>query len=142
MENVIEGNAGTKRKLPVIVPVAVIVLLVVVVSAIIGMYAFAPNYEKSIATISSATNDINGATRVNYMPILADDVDWAKLSDGDREGLARYAVGQAIEQAESKSTPAFTVVGRSAETDVFMYTGGEMITLYIDGQPVKIPLEA
>jgi hypothetical protein len=88
------------------------------------------------------TQQVGGVATSNYLPILAPDVNWEQLSYEEREATARYAVNAAIEQAQTDAVPNFTVMGMTAdESDwVFLYTGGEALSLIENGEPITVSL--
>jgi hypothetical protein len=126
----------SKKKMVLIVPVAVLVVLAVVASLLFGQQLFNKTYESNIATFRISTQQTGGVTSTNYMPVLAEGVSWEALNDSDREGTARYAVNAAIEQADKDSKQSFSVVGVPADSagdmkPVFLYTSAEGKTINI-----------
>ncbi|GHT78915.1 hypothetical protein FACS1894104_2770 [Actinomycetota bacterium] len=122
-------------------PVLVIFVLAVVCVVLVGLYAFTPaNY---IAETETSTQNVSGVTATNYMPILEDDVDWESLSDGERADIARYAVNAAIAKAEQDGITTFNVMGicRPENQPVFLYSGGDSLSIYVNGEANTIPLK-
>ncbi|MCL2807565.1 MAG: hypothetical protein FWD27_05310 [Coriobacteriia bacterium] len=137
--------ARTKRKKkPVLLIVLIVLLIIALVAA--GFIFFQMNssrYQNNIGNFEVATQQMGGATIINYLPVLADGIDWDVLSAEERAGTARYAVNHAIERAEADNAAGFNVMGLSAQErqTLFIYTGsGDSITLYVEGEYEAIPL--
>jgi len=143
-KNSTADKASTKKKRNPLVFVGLILGLavIVVLIAILAFNVLSPNAQQSIATIESATQQSGGVSTTNYLPILADNVNWETLSDREREDIARYAVAQAIERAEAEYVTYFNVLGQSAgdRKTVFLFTyGAEHITLFVDDDYILLP---
>jgi hypothetical protein len=135
----------SNKKVVIIAPIVILLVIGLVLSILFGSQIFAPKYDQNIGTIKTASQEMGGATSTNYMPILAESVNWDSLSDGDREGTARYAVNEAITKAESEGKDSYNVVGMSADGSkpVFLYTaGGETLTLFVGEESVLVPLSS
>ena len=135
------------RKKSRLVPLVMAAVMIMMVPAVLGLASCVKpevGYEQNIAKIETSTQQIGGATVTNYMPLLAENVDWDNLSDKEREGTARCAVGLATEKAATAGAQSFNVLGQSANNrqTVFLYVSGEAtITLFIGDEYVSIPLE-
>ncbi|GHT79385.1 hypothetical protein FACS1894104_4000 [Actinomycetota bacterium] len=134
-------NNKSKRSLAAYLPVLVIFVLAVVCVVLVGLYAFTP--AGYINTTETSTQNVGGVTATNYMPILEDDVDWESLSDGERADIARYAVNAAINEAEKDGITTFNVMGlcRPEDQPVFLYSGGDSLSIYVNGEASAIPLK-
>ncbi|MDR2109350.1 MAG: hypothetical protein LBP28_07855 [Coriobacteriales bacterium] len=119
-----------------------LLLLSAVLALIVGISAFAPAFAGSISDIEVATQQTSGATTTNYMPILAEGINWADLSDDERAGTARYAVNSAAKLAEQNGVTDFNVMGISPtdKQPVFLYTGGKTLSIHLDGTSQTISL--
>jgi hypothetical protein len=87
---------------------------------------------------------VNGANVTNYLPQLAEDVDWAGLSDQKRAGIAKYAVNKALKEAEADEAGIFNVQGMSYDrTDaIFLYMNDDSIQIRVNGTVTEtIPLK-
>jgi hypothetical protein len=94
-------------------------------------------YSSSVAEIEKHTQDVNGAAAVNYLPRLADNVDWTGASDSKREGIAKYAVRKALKQAKAEQAGIFTIMGIDHNrTPVFLYEQVGRIQIYVEGNVI------
>ena len=119
------------------------VALILVLVAVLLFNVFTSTPRQSIANIEVTTQQSGGVTTTNYLPILADNINWHSLSDQQREDIARYAVNLAIEKSVEDNARDFNVLGMTSEErkTVFLFTGGsDTITLYTDDNYVLIPL--
>jgi len=129
------------------VPLCVVVglgLAVLVISLVThAQISFTNAYENNITNIETSTQQSSGVTTSNYVPLLAEGVDWASLSDADRAGTARYAVNEAIAKAKADGVTRYNVLGMTS-TDrqvIFLYTGGgDTVTISVNGEYTSIPL--
>jgi hypothetical protein len=118
---------------------AVIVVVILLLTGVIG-----GRYASSITTIEKQTQLTNGAQTTNYLPILASDVDWANISSGKREGIAKYAVEASLKEVEKDQANIYNIMGMTTEprTAAFIYSVPEKtIQIIVDGKVVeKVPL--
>ena len=133
-----------RKNNPIIFLVMVItVALILVLVAVLLFGVFSSTPRQSISNIEVTTQQSGGVTTTNYLPILADNINWQSLSDQQREDIARYAVNLAIEKSVEDNARDFNVLGMTSgdRKTVFLFTGGaDIITLYTDDNYVLIPL--
>jgi hypothetical protein len=102
-----------------------IILLAAIAVAVVVAILFATGvfnqYADSIDSISKETQGSESVTSTNYVAILAEDVDWASLSDGERRGVAKYAVKKALAQAETDQANIFIIVGQTYDRSAFIF---------------------
>jgi hypothetical protein len=133
-------KSNSKRKGSLYLPLILLLIVAAAVSVFIGFYAFSGGFARNISTIETTIQDNNGAPSTNYIPVLAETVNWDLLSEDDRLGTARYAINKSIAQAETDGVSIFAVMGVRAnrpDSPVFLYTGGESLVLYVDEEPVR-----
>lgn len=111
-------------KKAIIIIAAVAVAAVVVVLFLTGV--FGSRYADRLDTIEKQMQSVNGAQATNYLPILKDTVKWTEISEGEREGIAKYAVKKALEEAEKEQAGIFNIMGFSVSEGTravaFVYT--------------------
>jgi cell division septation protein DedD len=144
-----EKTGKLSSRVPIVVLFALTVLMVLAALAVVvGLSACTQGSDQqaseNIATIKLQSQQVDDVTSVNYIPVLAQDVNWEQLSDEVREATARYAVNEAINQATENDISSYSVMGMTADESswVFLYTGGDMLTLVVNGESVSIPLAA
>lgn len=125
----ISSESGTARRF---LPLLVLVVVALLFAITIWAYVFIPRIPENIATIEVATQTSGGMVTTNYSPLLAEKVDWDNLSADEREKTARYATEQAISAADKSGVTSFNVLGvtYSGRKAVFLYSGGESLTLF------------
>ncbi|MDR2109351.1 MAG: hypothetical protein LBP28_07860 [Coriobacteriales bacterium] len=125
------------------IPAVLLFLLSVAFVAVIALYDSAPAFANSISRVEYSIQDVNGMKTVNYMPILAEDVNWEELSDVERAGIARFAISSAARLAKEDGATDFNTMGLSADgrQPVFLYTDGEMFTLYLNEESYTLALD-
>jgi hypothetical protein len=134
-------NATKNRLKPAVWSPATVVFIFALIFVIaIGFYTFGP--ARYIGATQVSAQEIGGAAVTNYMPILAEDVDWEALSDAERVNVARYAVNTAMAQATNDSAENFRVVGLShlEKQPAFLFSGGETLFIYFGGEATSVPL--
>ncbi|MDR0596472.1 MAG: hypothetical protein LBG50_02915 [Clostridiales Family XIII bacterium] len=106
-----------KKKIIIIAAVAVVVVLAVLYFA--GVFN---QYGSRILEIQVTQQSQNGAMATNYMPVLKEDVKWAELSDGERAGIAKYAVNASQARAKKDEANIFNIMGLSyVRETIFLY---------------------
>ena len=133
-----------KRSRIIIIALVVVVVLILIIGGIILSRMSSTSYETNITNMEVTTQQSSGVTTTNYVPVLADNVDWGSLSDAARAGTARYAVNQAIDQANTNGVTSYSVLGMTDadRTAVFFYSGGaDTVTLFVGGESTSIPLD-
>jgi hypothetical protein len=140
-----ESSVKQTKKFPLLVPIVVLAFLVAIAALIIGTQVFAPKFENVLVSIEQNANNIGGASKTNYSPVLDSDIAWDSLSDSERATVARLAVGQTLEKANSDQASQFTITGVSEYTGsrqaVFFYSGGDSVSLFVNDQTSTIDLE-
>lgn len=134
----------SKRKLRIFLSVATTLMLVLAITGIILLRMSPSGYQNNISRIEISTQQIGGATSTNYLPVLADNVNWNALSADERAGTARYAVNYAIENATTVGTTSFSVWCLSGDDrqTIFLYSSGEdTISLLADSEYISILLD-
>jgi len=139
------GKVNTMREKKPLLFIGMIlgIALILVLIAFLIFRFVVGGTQQSIATIETTTQQMGGASTTNYLPILADNVNWEKLTDKEREDIARYAVGLAMDQAVAEGVQSYNVLGMKPgdRKTVFLYTGGgEYITLYVGDDYVLLPM--
>ncbi|MCL2750113.1 MAG: hypothetical protein FWE96_03795 [Coriobacteriia bacterium] len=138
------SKASTKKKRSPLVFVVLLLGLAVIVALVVvlAFNFFSTNAQQSIVTIESATQQSGGVSTTNYLPILADHINWENLSDKEREDIARYAVAEATKRAEAEYVNYFNVLGQSSgeRKTLFLFThGAEHITIFVNDDYVLLP---
>jgi hypothetical protein len=107
-----------------------VVLIVLFVGGVIGS-----PYSGDISEIKKNMTTANGVPVVNYQPTLTEGVDWSGISDRKREGIAKYAVKEALKQAEADQANEFNIMGLSADNTMicFMFYEPSRIVIIVDG---------
>jgi hypothetical protein len=119
------------RNLLILAVIAVAVVLVILwATGVLGS-----PYSGDISSIQKETQITNGANVTNYLPILAEDVDWSSLDDKKRANIAKYAVGEALKEAEKDQAGIFNIMGQTYDRSqsVFLYTEDGQIQIRVDG---------
>jgi hypothetical protein len=135
------GQSGKQGSAPSGPKSKKIVILIVIIAALGAVAAMwygglfgSLQYASSVAEIEKHTQDVNGASAVNYLPRLAENVDWRGASDSKRAGIAKYAVGEALKQAEAEQVGIFTIMGLDHNrTPIFYYVSEGTIQIYVEG---------
>ncbi|MDR1496506.1 MAG: hypothetical protein LBS67_06285 [Clostridiales Family XIII bacterium] len=133
-------NFSTRNKVILAAAAVVVVVVVLWATGVVGVN----QYASSISSIDKEAQSVNGASVTNYLPILAEDVVWADISDQKRAGIAKYAVGRALEQAEADQAGIFNIQGMSHAKDeaVFLYTSDGTVQVRVGGAITEtIPIE-
>jgi hypothetical protein len=131
--------ASIPSKKLIIIIVAVAVVAVLIALAVNGVFAFPNQYAENIASIEKQQQNSNGAEVTNYLPLLAEDVDWVNIDEKTREGIAKYAVETALDQAETDQAGIFNIMGMTYDrnTPIFLYSvAGEQqkVQIMVDGK--------
>jgi hypothetical protein len=99
-----------------------------------------------IEAIITGENESNGVRVKTYHAKLKDSVDWATLSDGDREKIAVAAFDEAQKKIAEDDVFNYQISGSDANGQTAFLYGGEKQTMVIyvaDEQvgevPVKVP---
>ncbi|MDR3224728.1 MAG: hypothetical protein LBT52_00320 [Clostridiales Family XIII bacterium] len=123
------ASASSRRSAPrgnkqlIIIIAAVAVVAAVVVFLYVSGAFGSSQYAENISSIEKAQQNVNGAQVTNYLPLLAEDVDWAAIDEKKREGIAKYAVNEALAQAEADQASIFNIMGMTYDQSkpVFLY---------------------
>jgi hypothetical protein len=125
---------STRNKILIAVAAAVVLVVVLWLTGVLG----GSQYASSIASIEKDSQSVNGANVTNYLPQLAEDVDWTALSDEKRAGIAKYAVGKALEQAEADQAGIYNIMGQATDEQgiqpIFLYANDGMIQIRVNGE--------
>jgi len=112
------------NKKNIIIIAAAAVVVVALILALTGVFSLDSKYASSISSIEKYTQNNNGAQVTNYIPLLAKDVDWAKIDEKEREGIAKYAVKKALDQAATDQAGIYNIMGMTngQEVSIFLYS--------------------
>jgi hypothetical protein len=112
-----------------------IVLIVVVIAAIVVAILFgngmlgSNQYAKDIAAVNQIPQTVNGVESMVYQPVVAEGVDWDSVSDGRREGIAKYAINSILE--DYGTSGIFSIMGVTSDgNQAFLYSQDGRIQLY------------
>jgi hypothetical protein len=135
-----ESSTVPKKRFKLAVWSPAIVVFIFALIFVIAIYVFSPS--RYIGATQVSMQEVGGATTTNYMPVLAEDVDWDALSDIERANIARHAVKSTIARATNEGIKNFRVVGlsHSENRPVFLFTGGDNLFIYLGGKATSIPL--
>ena len=144
MSSITEKVANVRKNNPIVLlAMFLTVALILILIGVLLFQLFTSRPQQSIDRIEVTTQQSSGISTTNYLPILADNVDWFALKDEQKEEIARYAVNLAIEKAAEDNAKNFNVLGMTSgdRTTVFLFTGGgDMITLYTEDNYVLVSL--
>ena len=124
-----------KRQALIKILITALIVLAIVIAVMVAVRVHENRFDKYIDKVEVAYQDSNGIRTTNYIVILNPDIDWNTTTD--REGIAKYTVNAAIDEANSAQVRYFNVIGQSADRKViFMYVpSAGKIVLYEDGKP-------
>jgi hypothetical protein len=114
---------------------AAIVVVVLLLTGVLGGGLLGSKYADDIQTVEKQQQTVNGAQATNYLPVLAETVDWNNMDEKEREGIAKYAVEQAIEQAQKDQAGIYNIMGLTADRKpAFMYGDNGSVQIMANGQ--------
>jgi len=136
-------NKKKSRTLLVVILVLAIAAVLAVVFVFGGSLFNFGSQEQNIARMETSTQQMGGITTTNYVPILADRVDWEAISETERANIARYAVNLAITEAEANGVRSYNVLGMTPERkSVFLFSdGSDTIVIYVNDTFEVVPLK-
>jgi hypothetical protein len=97
-----------------------------------------------IETITASKNESNGVDVRVYHVQLKDSVDWAALSESDREKLAVVAFDEAQKKIAEDGVFNYQISGGTTDEPIAFMFGGEKQTMviYVAGEQVgEVPVE-
>jgi uncharacterized protein HemX len=137
-----KDTASRPKSKKIIALVVVIAVLATGAALWYGGFLDSFRYSGKIAVIEKHTQDINGAAAMNYLPILKENVDWNSVSAKEREGIARYAVGEVLKQVKAEQTGIFTIMGMDQDrAPIFAYEQGGAIMIYAGGNVTTVSIK-
>jgi hypothetical protein len=117
-----------------IVIIAALAILAVKVIGVDNMVA-TQSYDAAIVNIEEQMQDSNGVQTMNYLPLIAEDVNWSDIGDEKRVGIAKYAVGEALKKAETDQVAAFNIMGMTYDRmPAFLYSPDGRIQIIVNGE--------
>jgi ABC-type oligopeptide transport system substrate-binding subunit len=120
-------------------------LLAVVLSfAMLGLLSACGASASSIDRITTQSQESNGVKYINYYVHFKENVDWASLSQSDREKLAKVGFDEAQKKIAEDEVFNYNISGTTAEgVDAFRFNGAEQtLRIMVDGETVgEIPVE-
>jgi hypothetical protein len=128
-----------------------IIIIAVVIVAVVAAIFFANNmlgagrYASSIDHVESMIQPVNGADATVYNPIVAENVDWNTIDEKEREGIARYAVNNILENMENDNAGIYQILGHTfdGQQPAFLYSPNAGTIQIFENGAVKdvVPLE-
>jgi ABC-type oligopeptide transport system substrate-binding subunit len=112
--------------------------------ALLGLLAGCGVGANSIDRVTTQSQESNGVRYINYTVHFKENVDWASLSQSDREKLAKTAFDEAQKKIAEDEVFNYNISGATADgVDAFRFNGAEQtLIIRVDGETVgEIPVE-
>jgi hypothetical protein len=126
--------------------IIVVVLALVVSFSMFGLLAGCGVGAGDVDRITTGTQESNGVKYTNYIVHFKDSVNWASLSQSDREKLAQIGFDEAQKKIAENQVFNYNVKGKTADgVDAFQFNGEfETLIIKVDGEtvgevPAKMP---
>jgi hypothetical protein len=103
-----------------------------------GLLAACGRGTSDIESITVGENEANGVSMKIYRVVLKDTIDWAGLSESDREKIATVGFDEAQKKIAEDGTFNYQIIGYNAgEPTAFLYDGEHRtMIIYVAGEQV------
>jgi hypothetical protein len=137
-ESLIEKGDNRMKKL------MTLVLAALLSTSLLGLLTACGTGANDIEAITVGENESNGVNVKVYHVKLKDSVNWAALSEGDREKYAVTGFNEAQKKIAEDGVFSYQISGGTADEPIAFVYGGEKQTMviYVAGEQVgEVPVE-